>query len=408
MVTFCDLNGQRHEVKVDQFLGDCRSVELFEKLDRIGEGTYGVVYKARETATGEIVALKKIRLDAGSSESSTSSSAKKLPVDGLPVAHYREIQLLRSLNHPNVVQVKEVVVSEAQLGNIFTVMEYCTHDLAALLDAMPSPFSLGEVKCIMWQLLKGMDYLHKRFILHRDLKLSNLLLAADGTLKIADFGLARKFGGGCDDVSSVPQALTPNVVTLWYRAPEILFGETRYTQSVDMWSVGCILGELLMHKPIFPGQTELQELTLICQLIGSPTPSTWPSLTTLPMYGKFDLPVRQFALDNSKFTHHPVLSAASLDIVTRLLLWDPRRRLTVTQCLEHVFFTEAPRRVDKALIRSFPDKRTAATAPKPKEIPKPVPPPPAVKSLEQKPSIVSMSAYLKRKESIKKNEDKPA
>lgn len=148
--------------------------------------------KARNTETGEIVALKKIRLEPEADPSARPQQPQKqeesIPPDGLPLAHFREILLLKNLKHPNVVHVHEIVVGRS-LGAIFTVMEYCVNDLAALVDSMPKPFTPGEVKCILWQLLKGLDFLHKQFIIHRDLKLSNLLLSSDGTLKIGIISL---------------------------------------------------------------------------------------------------------------------------------------------------------------------------------------------------------------------------
>ncbi|XP_073688403.1 cyclin-dependent kinase 10 isoform X2 [Garra rufa] len=182
-------------------------------MNRIGEGTYGIVYRARDTRTHEIVALKKVRMDKEK--------------DGIPISSLREINLLLRLRHPNIVELKEVVVG-SHLESLFLVMSYCEQDLASLLENMQSPFSEAQVKCIVLQLLKGLAYLHHNFILHRDLKVSNLLMTDKGCVKIADFGLARVYG--------IPsQPMTPRVVTLWYRAPELLLGTKTQTTALDMW-----------------------------------------------------------------------------------------------------------------------------------------------------------------------------
>lgn len=180
--------------------------------------------------------------------------------DGLPISGLREIQILKSSEHRNIVKLKEVVVGKS-LESIFISMEYCAQDLASLLDNMAQPFSEAQSKCIILQVLEGLKYLHNRFIIHRDLKVSNLLLTDEGCIKIADFGLARLF-------SNSELIMTPNVVTLWYRAPELLLGSKMHTTAVDMWAAGCILGELLLHKPLLPGKTEIQQIEMIIDLLG--------------------------------------------------------------------------------------------------------------------------------------------
>lgn len=251
-------------------LGRCRLVTEFEKLNRIGEGTYGVVCKltflahfqsentkfisfifidrARDTVNnGKIVALKRVRMDQEK--------------DGLPVSGLREINILKMCNHENIVKLNEVVVGKS-LDSIFISMEYCEQDLASLLDNMAKPFSESQTKCLMLQLLGGLKYLHSRFIIHRDLKVSNLLLTDKGRIKIADFGLARLF-------SKTETTMTPCVVTLWYRAPELLLGSKTHSTAIDMWAAGCILGELLTHKPLLPGKSEIQQIELIIELLGT-------------------------------------------------------------------------------------------------------------------------------------------
>uniref|UniRef100_A0A5S6KSK6 Folliculin n=1 Tax=Xenopus tropicalis TaxID=8364 RepID=A0A5S6KSK6_XENTR len=268
-------------------LGRCRSVKEFEKLNRIGEGTYGIVYRARDTKSNEIVALKKVRMDKEK--------------DGIPISSLREINLLLRLRHPNIVELKEVVVGN-HLESIFLVMGYCEQDLASLLENMQTPFSEAQVKCICFQLLTGLQYLHESFIVHRDLKVSNLLMTDKGCVKIADFGLARAF--------SIPaKQMTPKVVTLWYRAPELLLGSTTQTTAIDMWAVGCILAELLAHKPLLPGGSEIQQIDLIIQLLGTPNENIWPGFSNLPLVGQYT--VRKQPYNNLKHKF-PWLSEAGL------------------------------------------------------------------------------------------------
>lgn len=218
-------------------LQSCRSVHDFEMIKKINEGTYGVVYKAKDKKTGEIVALKKVKMN--------------IERDGFPMSSLREINILLSFNHPFIVDVKEVVVDN--YDGTFMVMEYMEHDLKGLMELKKQPFSMGEVKYMMLQLLEGVKYLHDNWILHRDLKTSNILLNNKGELKICDFGLSRQYG-------SPLKPYTPVVVTLWYRAPELLLGAKKYSTAIDMWSVGCIMAELVAKEPLFRGKTEIEQL----------------------------------------------------------------------------------------------------------------------------------------------------
>ncbi|XP_013446531.2 cyclin-dependent kinase G-2 isoform X2 [Medicago truncatula] len=241
-------------------LQGCRSVDEFERLNKIDEGTYGVVYRAKDKKTGEVVALKKVKMEKEK--------------EGFPLTSLREINILLSFHHPYIVDVKEVVVGSS-LDSIFMVMEYMEHDLKGLMESMKQPFSQSEVKCLMIQLLEGVKYLHDNWVLHRDLKTSNLLLNNRGELKICDFGLARQYG-------SPLKPYTHLVVTLWYRAPELLLGAKQYSTAIDMWSLGCIMAELLSKEPLFNGKTEFDQLDKIFRILGTPNETIWPGFSKLP------------------------------------------------------------------------------------------------------------------------------
>ncbi|KAJ3024802.1 UNVERIFIED_CONTAM: Cyclin-dependent kinase 10 [Siphonaria sp. JEL0065] len=227
--------------------------------------------------------------------------------DGLPVSALREIALLKTLNHNNIVRVTEVAVGSAR-DDIFLVMEFCEIDLAALMDNVIVKLSPP-----------------------RDLKMSNLLLTSKGVLKIADFGLARKF-------ADPPRPMTPRVVTLWYRSPEIILGEKTYTTAADMWSVGCIFGELLKNAPLLPGKIEKSQFDLITTLLGFPTPQIWPTFPTLPLAPLFKPdPVKM----NPYSQVRAVLKDASpqaIELVLDLLVYDPKRRVDARGALRHAYF----------------------------------------------------------------------
>ena len=281
--------------------------------------------------------------------------------EGLSICVLREISLLLDLKHENIVRLKEVAIG-TDLLYLFLVMEHCEHDVAKLLDNRRSPFTVPEVKCIMMQLLKGLKYLHDNFIVHRDLKVSNLLLTEEGVLKIGDFGLARRF--------SLPlKPMSPEVVTLWYRAPELLLRAPDQTTAIDMWCVpvchsrdacltrtscracGCILGELLLHKPLLPGTSEISQVKLIVELLGTPTDAIWPGLSQLPAMANITLQQQPYNNLKHKFSW---LSDAGVRLLNFLFMYDPRQRATASECLQSHFFREFPLPCDPALVSTLP------------------------------------------------------
>ncbi|AEO69606.1 uncharacterized protein THITE_122220 [Thermothielavioides terrestris NRRL 8126] len=323
--------------------GRCRSVENYDKLNDIEEGAYGWVSRAKEIATGKVVALKRLKID---------------PKDrsGLPVTGLREIQILKDCDHRNVVKLQEVVVGEdtSRIENIFLVLEFVEHDLKSILEDMPEPFLASEVKTLLQQLASGVAYLHDNWILHRDLKTSNLLLNNRGQLKIADFGMARYVG-------DPPPQLTQLVVTLWYRAPELLLGATRYGPAIDMWSVGCIFGELLTREPLLQGRNEADELAKIFELCGVPTEDTWPGFRRLPNARALRLPPSASsktpgAGGSAVRARFPLLTAAGAALLGSLLSLDPDRRPGAREMLAHEYFRQDPKPKQEAMFPTFPSK----------------------------------------------------
>ncbi|KAF8378130.1 hypothetical protein HHK36_029467 [Tetracentron sinense] len=313
----------------------CRSVFEFESLNRIDEGTYGVVFRAKDNKTGEIVALKKVKMEKER--------------EGFPLTSLREINILLSFHHPSIVDVKEVVMGE-NLDNIFMVMEYMEHDLKGLMESKKQAFSQSEVKCLMLQLLEGVKYLHDNWVLHRDLKTSNILLNNRGELKICDFGLSRQYG-------SPLKTYTHLVVTLWYRAPELLLGAKKYSTAIDMWSLGCIMAELLANEPLFTGKTEVDQLDKIFRTLGTPSELIWPGFSKLPRV-KVNFVKHQYNLrkkfPSTSFTGSPVLSDSGFDLLNKLLTYDPEKRITAEAALNHDWFREVPLPKSKDFMPTFP------------------------------------------------------
>ncbi|KAI0535203.1 Pkinase-domain-containing protein [Xylaria digitata] len=319
-----------------------RSVENYDKLNDIEEGAYGWVARAKEITTGKVVALKRLKLD--------NDESRRI---GLPETGLREIQILKDCSHKNIVKLREVVVGEdtSQIENIFLVLEFVEHDLKSILEDMPEPFLASEVKTLLLQLASGVAYLHDNWILHRDLKTSNLLLNNRGQLKIADFGMARYVG------DPAPK-LTQLVVTLWYRAPELLLGTKTYGAPIDMWSVGCIFAEILTREPLLPGKNEVDALTKIFELCGIPTDESWPGFRRLPNARSLRLPSKSApALTGSAVrARFPLLTTAGSALLSGLLSLNPDARPTAKEMLQHEYFRQDPKPKHEAMFPTFPSK----------------------------------------------------
>ncbi|KAH9246996.1 hypothetical protein BASA81_015427 [Batrachochytrium salamandrivorans] len=300
----------------------------YREMRQVGKGTYGEVFLGENVSTKQVVALKKV---------SVQHNDLKHRHRGLPLNALREIRLLKSpkCQHPNIVKLLEVASEEEGMGKqdsfCYLVFEYVEHDLAGVLDSSEVELPLPAVKCLFHQLLLALEFLHSHSICHRDLKCSNLLVTSRNVLKLGDFGLAREL------LENDSRRLSLNVITLWYRAPEVLLGDTKYTTLVDMWSAGCILVELLKRSPLFLGKDDSDQLKKIFSLCGFPSERECPSLAKLPLFAKQIPPTLGGTL--SDYFARKQLDADACSLAQRLLEMDPSRRCTAKQALQHQFVT---------------------------------------------------------------------
>ena len=291
-------------------------MENYSILGRIGEGAHGIVFKAKKIQSGELVALKKIAL-------------LKLE-DGVPNSAIREIKALQQIDHPNIVKLYDVFPTGAGFALVF---EFMMTDLSEIIRNDQFILTKPQIKMYILMLLKGISYCHQRNIMHRDLKPANLLIALNGELKIADFGLARVY---IHDESG--RQYSHQVATRWYRAPELLYGSRSYDVGVDLWAVGVIFGEMLNHSPLFPGESDIEQLCCVLKALGTPNEQVWPGLKELPDYNKITFPENQ-PIPLEKLV--PDASEMEMDLLKQFLIYDSSKRLHAKNALLHpLFFTE--------------------------------------------------------------------
>lgn len=309
-------------------LGDFVDAPNFEEEERrfeqryealevkpLGEGTYGKVYKAIAKSSGKVVALKKMKLDAEE--------------EGVPSTAIREIALLKELSHENVVKLLDVCCTPSRLTLVF---EFLEHDLKKYTKGLGRNLQPNEIKALTYQLCRGIEFCHSNRILHRDLKPQNLLIDNSLRLKIADFGLARAY------TVPVPK-YTHEVVTVWYRAPEILLGSQLYSVPVDMWSVGCIFAEMATGSPLFAGDSEIDTIFKVFQKLGTPTEDVWPTLGQLPDFKRTFPTWKPKGWENIRTTKQQV-GEPGIDLLEKLMAYDPRRRWSARRALAHPYFAD--------------------------------------------------------------------
>jgi len=289
--------------------------ERYALKDKIGSGAYGEVWKAKDVVTGKIVALKKIKVE--------------VETEGIPSSALREIAILKSLNHPNIVKLLDVIAEE---GKLYLIFEYCKYDLRSyILKNFPNQaIPENEIKDIMKQILSGVYYCHSNRVLHRDLKPANILVTEDGTVKIADFGLSRFY--------SIPvKKYSPEIITVWYRGPEILLGVEEYGSSTDIWSVGCIFGELFKKFPLFTGDCEIGQLLKIFEMLGTPQENEWVGVTKLKNYLQSFPKFKRKPWENI-LKSNPSLEA--IDLMEKMLTFNPVERIPAKIALLHPFLSK--------------------------------------------------------------------
>ncbi|KAJ1658024.1 TFIIH complex serine/threonine-protein kinase subunit kin28 [Dispira simplex] len=292
---------------------NARTSAKYEKVKKVGEGTYAVVYQGNEVATGRMIAIKKIKMGQFKS--------------GLDMSAIREVKALRELSHPNVIRLIDVFSHKTNLN---LVLEFLDTDLEMVIKDTNLIFKPQDIKSWMLMTLRGLYHCHRNWILHRDLKPNNLLIASDGQLKLADFGLAR-------DYADPTAPMTSQAVTRWYRPPELLFGAKKYGYAVDMWSVGCVFAELMLRTPYLPGETDMEQLDTIFRALGTPTEEDWPSHTQLPDYVQF-----KHYPKTSLQTLFTAASADSLDLMEKMLVYNPHKRISTFDALQHPYFQNSP------------------------------------------------------------------
>ena len=296
----------------------------------IGAGTYGKVFKAIHVYTEQQVALKKIRMEGEK--------------DGFPVTAMREIKLLQHLRSHNVVSLLEVMVER---NECFMVFEYLAHDLTGLINHPTFALTAGHKKDLARQMFDGLNYLHHRGVLHRDIKAANILISNTGLLKYADFGLARFFS------KSRQLDYTNRVITIWYRPPELLLGETRYGPAVDVWSAACVYVEMFTKKAVFPGEGgELSQLDKLYNSLGTPTRAEWPDVVEMPWFELMRPTERKKRVFEEQYGS--VLSPAALDLVSKIFHYDPAKRPTAEEVLAHPYFVSEEPQPQQAFEYVFP------------------------------------------------------
>jgi serine/threonine protein kinase len=299
-------------------------LKRYERQEKLGEGSYGVVYRAIDTLTGQTVALKILKLE-------------DLEEDGVPSTLLREISILKMMNQINIIGLVDVCTSEMPA---YLAFEYVETDLARVMALRTRPFRAATVKSYAFQMISAVYYLHSHRIIHRDIKPDNILVSKNGVLKLCDFGMARY-------VAVPMRPYTKGVVTLWYKAPELILGGF-YELSIDMWSIGCILYEMITYSPLFPGDGQFDQMMRILAVLGTPSESEFPGFhqkffdnmgIEIPDRPGMDIGAMMGGAD-------PLL----IDVVVRMLRFDPMKRISAKEALCHPYFDDIPAEMRKECL----------------------------------------------------------
>nr|VDC92250.1 unnamed protein product [Brassica oleracea] len=307
--------------------------EDFEKREKIGQGTYSNVFRACEVSTGRVMALKKIRVQNFETENIRFIA--------------REIMILRRLDHPNIMKLEGIIASRNS-NSMYFVFDYMEHDLEGLCTSPDIQFTEAQIKCYMQQLIWGVEHCHLRGIMHRDIKAANILVNNKGVLKLADFGLANIV------TPRNKNQLTSRVVTLWYRAPELLMGSTSYSLSVDLWSVGCVFAEILTGRPLLKGRTEIEQLHKIYKLCGSPNEDLWEKNKLHPQTKMFKTQHQYEGCLRERFEEFP---KTAINLLENLLSIDPQKRGTASSALMSEYFNTKPYACDPSTLPKYPPNK---------------------------------------------------
>lgn len=339
---------RQHLIQPYNRFHDMSKLNSYDIILKLGQGTFGMVQKARDIRTNRLVALKQL----------LNHSAR----EGFPLTAMREITILKRLRHEHILRNIDMVYEEPKVGSaqdlihhrgcFYTVSPYMRSDLVGLLENPDVQFTVPHIKNLMSQLLEGINYIHEQMFLHRDVKAANILLDEKGTLKIADFGLARVYHGKKPIAGNGPGGgevpYTSLVVTRWYRLPELLLGERRYTTSVDMWGVGCIFGELFTHTPILVGKSDLHQAQLIFSLCGAPTLDNWPQAFGLPNAAELGKGIHYERTLESRFSS--LMTQDAIDLFSALLALNPYKRINAKDALSHPYFTNDPKPCERSQL----------------------------------------------------------